>query len=147
MIMTPAQMWLSAAIILFILEIVVSGFVLANFAVAAMAASVAAWLDASVNVQVIVFVITCLVSFVTVRPLLHRTFMKKTQITHTGAGALIGRIARVTDAIPVPPEYGRVQVDGDSWSASSQSGIAISAGATVRILRVDSVVLFVEPVE
>lgn len=144
--LTPAQYWLAAAILLFILEIVTPGFVLANFAVAAMAASAAAWFDASFNVQLIVFVVTCLVSFVTIRPLLNKTLMKKSHAVPTGATALIGRNARVTDAILSAPDGGRVQVDGDSWKAMSVDGNAIDAGTTVTIVRVESVVLFVESV-
>jgi len=144
--MTLAQYWLIAGLVLLILEILAPGFVLANFAVAAIAASIAAWFDASIEIQVIVFVITCLVSFVTVRPLLHRTLMKGKKRARTGADALAGRVARVTHQIPAPPENGRVQVDGDSWSAMSVSGDLIEEGATVRIVRVDSVILYVEKV-
>ncbi|MCX6141531.1 MAG: NfeD family protein [Candidatus Kapabacteria bacterium] len=141
--LTPYQYWLAAAILLFILEIVTPGFVLANFAVAAMAASAAAWLDASFNVQLIVFVVTCLVSFVAIRPLLHKTLMKTSHSTPTGSDAVVGRLARVTDAIPASPDGGRVQVDGDSWRAMSVDGMPIAEGVTVKVVRVDSTVLFV----
>ncbi|MBK6291999.1 MAG: NfeD family protein [Ignavibacteria bacterium] len=145
--MTPAQYWLAAAIILFILEIVTPGFVLANVAVACMAASAAAWFGASVTIQVIVFIVAGLVSLVTIRPLLHKTFMKGAKHHATGAHALIGRIVRVTDEISVPSVEGRVQVDGDSWRAISIDHATISAGDSVRIVRVDSTILYVEHVK
>ena len=142
--MTPAQYWLIAAIVLFILEVITPGFVLANLAVAAIAASAAAWFGASLNVQLIVFVVTCLVSFVTLRPLLKRTIMKGKHAVPTGTDALIGRVVRVTEDIPPPPEVGRVQIDGDSWQAVSQHATPIAMGATVRILRVESASVYVE---
>ena len=144
--MTPAQYWLIAAIVLFILEVITPGFVLANLAVAAMASSAAAWFGASFNMQLLVFAVTGLISFVTLRPLLRKTIMKGKHAVPTGTSALIGRVVRVTDDIPPPPEVGRVQIDGDSWQAISQHTAPIAAGTTVRILRVDSASVYVEPV-
>ncbi len=143
--MTETQIWIIAGIILFILEIVTPGFVLANFGVAALAAAAASWLGAGITVQVIVFVVSCLISFVTVRPLLSRT-MHKGKTTRTGIDAVIGRVARVTDAIPEPPEAGRVQIDGDSWRAMSVHGSPIEEGARVRVIRIESTTVFVETV-
>ena len=144
--MTETQLWLIAGIVLFILEIITPGFVLANFGVAAMAAAVAAWLGADMTVQVIVFVVTCLISFVTVRPLLSRT-LKSGKETLTGYQAVVGRVALVTDEIPEPPSAGRVQVDGDSWRAMSDAGQPIAVGATVKVVRVESTTVYVELVK
>ena len=144
--MSEAQIWLVAGIILFILEIVTPGFVLANFGVAAVAASIAAWLGAGITVQVIVFVVTCLVSFVTVRPILTRTMLHKGKATRTGFQAVVGRVAKVTHAIPEPPDAGRVQIDGDSWQAFSVDKQQIEEGAKVRVVRVDSNTVHVERV-
>jgi len=143
--MTETQIWIIAGIILFILEIVTPGFVLANFGVAALAAAAASWLGAGITVQVIVFVVSCLISFVTVRPLLSRT-MNTGKTTRTGTDAVIGRVVRVTDAIPEPPEAGRVQIDGDSWRAMSVHGSPIDEGARVRVIRIESTTVFVETV-
>ena len=145
--MSEAQIWLVAGIILFILEIVTPGFVLANFGVAAVAAAIAAWFGADITIQVVVFVVACLVSFVTVRPLLSRTMLKKSKATRTGYQAVIGRVAKVTDAIPEPPDAGRIQVDGDSWRAFSVDKQPIEQGARVRVVRVDSNTLYVERVQ
>ena len=144
--MTPSQMWLAAAILLFILEIITPGFVLANFGVAALAAAVAAWLDASVTVQVIVFCIAAVVSFFTVRPLLRRTIYRDAKRVRTGGEALVGRVGKVTDHIPTPPDAGRVQIDGDNWRAFSVHGQPIPAGATVRVIRVESASIHVEQI-
>ncbi|NQW29715.1 MAG: NfeD family protein [Ignavibacteria bacterium] len=146
--MTDAQLWLVTAIILFILEIVTPGFVLANFGVASIAAATAAWLGGDLTVQVIVFVITCVVSFFTVRPILHKMLYKgKDTTVPTGTDAIVGRIARVTERIPASPEAGRVQVDGDSWRALSADGQPVETDKTVRIMRVDSTNVIVKIVE
>lgn len=136
--MSAMQIWLIAAIVLFILEIVTPGFVLANFGVASLAAALAAWMGAGSIVQIIVFVITALISFIALRPLLKRTLYKHKNASRTGAQALVGREVHVTDSIPAPPGTGRVQIDGDSWRAISLNKGAIAAGAVVTVISVDS---------
>ena len=140
--MSEAQIWLAVGIVLLILEIITPGYVLANFGVAAIGSAIAAWLGADLLWQVIVFIALSLISFVTVRPLLMRTLIKDT--VPTGADALIGRSARVIERIPMPPENGRVQIDGDNWLATSVDGNVIEEGAVVTVKRVESIKLFVE---
>ncbi len=141
--MTESQIWLIAAIVLFILEIITPGFVLANFGVAAMASACTAWLGGDTTTQMIVFVVVCLISFFTIRPLLSRT-LGQHKHTRTGVDALIGRVAKVTEHIDIPPDTGRVQVDGDNWRASSVDKQPIVVGTTVRVVRVDGTTLHVE---
>ena len=143
--LTPAQLWIIAGVILFIAEIITPGFVLANFGVGAFAGAIAAWLGADTQVQMIVFAITCLVSFFTVRPLLSKTMLKKGEQTPTGTAAIVGRVAIVTDDIPEPPNAGRVKLDGDSWRAMSDSGAPIKTDTTVTIIRVESTTVIVTP--
>ncbi len=146
--MTDAQLWLVTAIALFILEIVTPGFVLANFGVAAMASALTAWLGGDTTWQVIVFVVTCAVSFFTVRPILHKVLYKGEEAgIPTGVEAIVGRIVTVTDEIPAPPGVGRIQVDGDSWRAQSNDGEPIASGATVSIVSVDSTTVIVKQVQ
>ncbi len=136
--MNAMQLWLIAAIVLFILEIFTPGFVLANFAVASLAAGLSAWMGADTLWQMVVFVIVGLLSFVTLRPILKRTLYKNAKPARTGAAALIGREARVTEAIPVAPATGRVQIDGDSWRAMTLHNRVIAEGEVVTVVSVDS---------
>ncbi|MDZ4744844.1 MAG: NfeD family protein [bacterium] len=136
--MSAMQLWLIAAIVLFILEIITPGFVLANFAVASLASALSAWFGADTTMQTVVFVVVSLVSFVTLRPLLRRTLYKNKRRTRTGAEALIGRAVKVTETIPLPPGMGLVQIDGDSWRALTLNNRAITPGTIVTVVRVDS---------
>lgn len=142
--MTELQLWIVAAILFFILEVITPGFVLANFGVACVAAGITAWLGGSLVVQVVVFVFACLTSFVTLRPVLRRTLLRNEKHTRTNVDAVVGRMGRVTDSIPAAPDAGRVQIDGDNWRAMSVHGAPIEAGRTVRVVRVDSTTLIVE---
>ena len=144
--MTETQIWLIAGIILFILEIITPGYVLANFGVAAIASGIAAWLGADMTVQVIVFVVVSLISFIVVRPLLSKTMLNEGEPTPTGASALIGRTAKVVEHIPSAPDSGRVAIDGDNWQALSVDGGEIPVGTTVEVVKVESIKLFVQQV-
>lgn len=141
--MTPVQLWLVAAIVLFILEVITPGFVLANFGVAALAAGVVAWAGGGMVAQVITFCVVCLLSFVTIRPFLQKTIFRDGRRARTGTDALIGRMAKVSEDIPSAPDTGRVLIDGDDWRAMSLNGGPIHAGAVVRIVRVDSTTVIV----
>jgi membrane protein implicated in regulation of membrane protease activity len=142
--MSEAQLWLVAGVILFILEIITPGYVLANFGVAALVSALSAWLGVSLTWQIIIFIVVSLISFVTVRPILTRTMLNKGKPTPTGAAALVGRTARVVETIPDAPDFGRVQIDGDNWMAASLDGQAIEQGTVVQVIRVESIKLFVQ---
>ena len=142
--MTAPQMWLIAAIVLFILEILTPGFVLANFAVASLAAALAAWFGASTTVQIIVFVIVSIASFLAIRPLLHKTLLKPEESVPTGVDALIGRLVTVTEPIGPTPNLGRIAADGDVWRARTDAPTRIEVGTTVRIRAVESGTVVVE---
>jgi membrane protein implicated in regulation of membrane protease activity len=143
--MSPAQYWLVAAIVLFILEIITPGFVLANFGVAALAAAAAAWFDASMTMQVLVFSVVCVISFVTLRPLMNKFIYRNQAKARTGIDAVVGMVGTVTEAIRALPEGGRVQLGGDNWHALAADGGEIGTGVRVVVVRVDSTTVIVEP--
>ncbi|MBI2794375.1 MAG: NfeD family protein [Ignavibacteria bacterium] len=143
--MTDSQIWLIIAIAFLILEIITPGFVLANFAVGAIGAAVAAFFGATMVVQLIVFAILCFISFVTIRPILKKTLIKDDKPAFlTGAGAIVGRTTIVTERIPNDLISGRVQIDGDSWQAISEDANPIEVGERVSVVRVDSTIVVVK---
>ena len=42
--------------------------------------------------------------------------------------------------------YGRVAIDGDDWKALSADGSAIAKDTRVRVVKIDSIIITVEPV-
>jgi membrane protein implicated in regulation of membrane protease activity len=141
--MTHEQYWFVASIALFILEIITPGFVLANFGVACLASAAAAWLGATVPVQVMVFVIVCIISFVTLRPLMQRFIYRNQARARTGTEALVGQMGLVTEAIIEAPVGGRVQLGGDNWHAVADDGLPIPRDTRIVVIRVDSTTLVV----
>jgi len=142
--LTPAQWWLIAAIVLFILEVLTPGFVLANLALGAMAAAGAAALGGGAITQAASFCVACLISFFTVRPFMQRVAFGNAARMRTGTEALIGATAVVRQRISMPLG-GRVQVGGDDWSARSENDLDIAEGQAVEVIRVESTVLIVRP--
>lgn len=142
MMLTPTQWWLIAAVILFILEVITPGFVLANLALGAAGAALVAAFDGGVIAQISAFCGVCLVSFFTVRPIMQRVAFKNQAKVASGIDALIGTTGYVREAIAMPLG-GRVRVQGDDWHAVSEDGINIAAEVQVEIVRVDSTTLIV----
>ena len=130
------QLWLVAAFILFALEVITPGFILACFGVGALIAIPAALLELSWLVQIICFCVGSLLALWLLQPLMCKWF--KSHDARTGMDALIGRRVFVSEEI----------LPGDSWRAVSV-GVAgnIPAGTEVRIRGHQSLVLEVEPVE
>lgn len=136
------QLWLLGAIVLFGLEVLTPGFILACFGVGGLLAVPVALLGGSWLVQVIAFCIGSLLALWLLQPLMCRWFASHD--AKTGMDALVGKHVQLTEAI-APQGEGLVAVDGDTWRATSPQGLAIPAGTEVRITGYQSIVLEVEP--
>lgn len=58
--------------------------------------------------------------------------------------ALVGEIGHVSEDLP-PGAVGRVELRGSAWSARNTSSMPMSRGTRCRVVRVDGLMLFVEP--
>jgi membrane protein implicated in regulation of membrane protease activity len=58
--------------------------------------------------------------------------------------ALVGEIGHVSEEL-APGAVGRVELRGSAWSARNASAVPMSPGARCRVVRVDGLMLFVEP--
>ena len=78
------------------------------------------------------------------RPLVKKLLHK--DVTATNADRVLGQTARVTESIDNAVPTGAVYVGGMTWTARSESGQPIPRNAQVKIVRMEGVRLFVEPV-
>ena len=108
------ELWLAAGLILVILEVVVSGFVLACLGLGAVGGAISAGLNASLEVQLIATAGVSILTFLFLRPLAQRKWFSG-DILRTGVDALIGREAIVTQAFNSKHGKGRCRIDGDDW--------------------------------
>lgn len=138
------QIWLVAAIVLMILEIVTSGFGVICFAIGAAFAALAAGLEANTTWQVIVFAVVSILTFIFLRPIVMRFLDKKSKDVKTNVDAIVGRKGVVSERIDSAKHTGRVALDGDDWKAVSEDGSVIEKGETVEIVKIDSIIVTVK---
>lgn len=138
--------WLGIAIILAAIEVATVDFVFIMFAGGALAGAVAAALGAPFPLQVVVAVSTGLLLLLTVRPIVKRQFTDGEVDHHIGASALVGREARVLQA--VTDSDGRIKLAGETWSARLAEGTTtvVGPGSEVRVIAIHGATAIVAPV-
>ena len=138
------QLWLTAAIILVIVEICTASFGSICFAIGAGFSALVAGLGGGFVWQILVFAIVSLLTFIFLRPVVIRWLDSKSKEVKTNADALIGRKGIVSERIDASQHLGRVAIDGDDWKAVSLDGSFIEKGASVEIVNRDSLILTVK---
>jgi membrane protein implicated in regulation of membrane protease activity len=110
--------WLIAAVVLAVAEVLNLSFFLFPFAIGAAAAAVVELVGLGSPVALVVFAVVTALSFGIVRPIARRHLSTPPQI-RTGTAALIGRQAIVLERIANDEGVGCVRLDGEVWSARS----------------------------
>jgi membrane protein implicated in regulation of membrane protease activity len=128
-------LWLIAAGLFGVGEMVSLDLVLLMFAGGALGGMTVALLGGAVVFQLIAFIAVAGILLATVRPIAKRHLTDTTPLQLDGVDTLIGRTAVVSRA--VDRDGGRIKVGADEWTARSQYGEAFPIGATVRIMQVD----------
>ena len=137
--------WLGAAVVFGILEARTAGLISVWFVAGAVAAMVAAMLEADVMVQAGVFIVVSALALALTRPLVRR--WTQTRTVATNADRVLGQMAKVTETVDNDNSMGAVYVDGKTWSARSSDGSVIPAGTRVQVERMEGVKLFVSTCE
>ncbi len=139
------MIWLGIMILFVIVEASTVGLVSIWFAAGALGGLIAAALDASLTVQIIVFVAVSGITLATVRPLAKKYMTPK--LVKTNVDAIVEKEGIVTREINNLHTTGTVKIGGMTWTARSTSGESIPEGAVVRVDRVEGVKLYVTPAE
>ena len=138
------QYWLIAAILLVIFEICSATFGAICFAIGAGFSALAAGLGANLTWQIVIFAAVSLLTFVFLRPFMLKFMDRKSKDVKTNADALIGRRGIVSERIDEEQHTGRVAIDGDDWKAVSEDGSVIEKGASVEIVKMESIIVTVK---
>lgn len=137
--------WVIISILCLILELSSGDFFILCFAIGAAVAAILAGCGLSLTWQIILFAVVSALSLLLVRPALIKKLHKPQRERLSNAEAMIGQEGRVSETI-VAGGYGRVAIDGDDWKALSADGSAIEKGVRVRVVKMDSIIITVEPV-
>jgi len=139
------QIWIIVTVLLFIVEIFIPTFFAVSLAIGSLAAAIFSFLGFGIEVQLIVFSLGTLASFFAIRPFMLKYAHKKNGHVETNVDALIGKTAKVTVTIDNSKNEGRVVFEGDDWRAETENSEILGPGSKVEILKVDSTVLIVKP--
>ena len=137
-----ALLWLGAAALLAIAEMMIGDLMLLMLAGGALAAAgTNAVFDAPVWVDGVVFAVVSLLLLLVVRPVAKRHLLSRPRYL-SNTEALEGRSAIVTET--VDELDGRVKLSGEIWSARAlEPGARISPGEQVTVVRIDGAVAIV----
>lgn len=139
----PSICWLTALVVLVVVEGATVALVSLWFALGALAALVTSFLVDNVWVQFAVFLAVSLVTLLVIRPLARR-YVTPRQVA-TNADRAVGAQGVVTQAIDNLKAQGQVKVKGEVWSARTEDGTALPEGTEVTVLRIEGVKLIVSP--
>jgi membrane protein implicated in regulation of membrane protease activity len=129
-------LWLIAAVVLAVAEVMNLSFFLFPFAIGAAGAAVAEFVGAGTPIALIVFAVMTTASFGILRPIARRHLQTPPQI-RTGTAALIGRSAVVLERIANDEGVGCVRIDGETWTARSyDEDQVIEPGTRVQVMEI-----------
>jgi membrane protein implicated in regulation of membrane protease activity len=128
-------LWMIAAGVLAVGEMLTVSFFLGPIAVAAVTAAIVALVGGPVALQWIVFTAVAGASLLVLRPVARRHLRMPAQL-RTGTAALVGATAVVIDR--VDRDGGTVRLAGEVWSARSyDEDHAFEPGTRVEVLKID----------
>ena len=140
--MNMVIVWGVVAVAALLLEIATVGAMTSIwFAVGALIALVLALLKLGTMIQLIVFIVVSVASFIIIRPMAANYL--RGNIVPTNYDSLIGSTVKVSKEITTDT-WGEVTVSGMTWSAVEVNGNAVEAGSHVKVLAIEGAKLIVK---
>ena len=143
--MVMKLIWTGLLIVFTVGEGVTVGLTAIWFAAGSLAALICALLGGPLWLQIALFIVISALCLLAIRPLAHKYFNSK--VEPTNADRILGTEAVVTEDINNLQAIGAVRIGGITWSARSENDTPIPAGTLVRVLRIEGVKVYVEPVK
>jgi membrane protein implicated in regulation of membrane protease activity len=133
--MSAWVIWMVAAGLLAIGEILTLSFFMGPIAVAAVLAGLAALLGAGTAIQLVVFIVAAIASLVVLRPVARRHLVTPAKI-RTGTAALVGARAVVLER--VDGNGGSVKLAGEVWSARTyDEDEVLEPGVRAQVMQIE----------
>ena len=138
------QIFLIAGVVALILEMIVPSMFFLNFAVSGVITAIISLWVTDMTVLVIDFAVIALLSILLLRPFLLKT-LKSSKEKETGVKSeYIGQIAKVVH--PINKFAGVITIYDERWEARVENDDEIPEGSEVRIIKNDSLIMYVERV-
>ena len=141
----PEIFWFVIGLLMFLLELVMPGFVIFFFGLGAwVTALVCLVAEPGINLQIIIFAITSVLSLVALRRLIQKKFFyNKKALSEEVEDEFTGKEGIAVNDFGPDNNNGKVEFKGTTWKAESKS--AIKAGQTVLVIEKVNFTLIVEP--
>lgn len=136
--------WLIAAGIFFVAEIITVGFFIFWLGIGSLLAMLVSFITNSIILQVATFAITSCVLLFFTKPLAKK--LTKTDTAVTNSFSLINKEGVVTIDINDLEGTGQVRVNGEIWSAKTSDHSIILKDTQIKVLKIDGVKLVVEQI-
>lgn len=137
------QFWLILSGICLIIESFTLGFFVFWFSIGALFALVVSLFTTNIIIQSVVFVVSSTILLLLTKPLIKK-FVKTPKTKLTNVYCIIGKEGIVLENIDPLNGTGKVKVNGELWSAISDTNI--EKGEMIKVLSVNGVKLKVEKV-
>lgn len=137
-------LWMIAAGVLAVGEMLTLSFFMGPIALAAVLAAGAALVGAGPVLQVIVFILTAIAAVAALRPVARRHLKVPSQL-RTGTSALVGRQAVVLERVDA--HGGQVKLAGEVWTARTyDEDDVLEVGARAHVMQIDGATALVTDV-
>ena len=137
------QFWLIISGICLIIESFTLGFFVFWFSIGALFALIVSLFTTNIIIQSVVFIVSSTILLLLTKPLIKK-IVKTPKTKSTNVYSIIGKEGIVLESIDNLNSTGKVKVNGELWSANSDSNI--EKGETIKVLSVNGVKLKVEKV-
>lgn len=137
------QFWLIVSGICLIIESFTLGFFVFWLSIGALFALVVSLFTTNIIIQSVVFVVSSTILLLLTKPLIKK-FVKTPKTKPTNVYSIIGKEGIVLESIDSLNSTGKVKVNGELWSAISDS--KIEKGEKIKVLSVNGVKLKVEKI-
>jgi membrane protein implicated in regulation of membrane protease activity len=131
-------------IVAFIVEIFTAGFVAGSVGIGFFVSAIGNYFGLEPKWQIFLFAVGVILTYFLISPIIIKYGYKDSKVK-TNKDALIDRTGIVTQEINPLKNTGRVSIDGDDWKALTKTNETIKEGTVVKIVAIDSIILFVEP--
>ena len=141
--MSMWAMWLILAGFCFVLEIYTVGFFVFWFGIGALIALVSSLFISNLFIQITVFFISSCLLLLLTKPLMKK-FVKNNETKPTNVYSIIEKEGIVLEDIDNINSTGKIKVQGELWSATSDTNI--EKGSKVKVISVNGVKAKVEKI-
>ncbi len=136
------HIWCICGVIFCIIEMFTPAMFFLNLGLACFITAISAALHMELIYQVIIFAVFAAAFLIWLRPVL---IQKKNGQKPETIEMYVGKTAKVIET--VTEESGRIAVFGEEWQAKSLNGEVIEKGSYAQIVKNDSIIMYVVPVE